>query len=155
MRPRLRRLMADFQKLQTLFASNPYIELVEHEGDPPEKYTFRFKLPGLELPANGKAPVVKEEHLVQILLPLEYPKRPPFCRMLSTVYHPNIDPAKICIGDHWSAGQSLAHLIARIGEMISFQSYNVKSPLNAEAAAWAAQNTEKLPLLHSDITIGL
>jgi hypothetical protein len=46
--------------------------------------------------------------------------------LITPVFHSNIDPQKICIGDHWSAGQSLAQLIARIGEMICYQSYNVK-----------------------------
>ena len=72
--------------------------------------------------------------------------------MLTPVYHPNIDPQKICIGDHWNAGQSLIELITRIGEMISYQSYNVKSPLNAKAAMWAEQNEASLPLEKVDLT---
>ena len=75
--------------------------------------------------------------------------------MNSPVFHPNIDPQKICIGDHWSAGQSLAQLVVRVAEMISYQSYNVKSPLNAKAAAWAEQNVEKLPLQTADFAANL
>ena len=75
--------------------------------------------------------------------------------MLTPVFHPNIDPQKICIGDHWSAGESLPRLIVRIGEMLCYQSYNVKSPLNAEAAAWAELNTESLPLQRVDLSAGL
>ena len=74
--------------------------------------------------------------------------------MLSPVFHPNIDTQKICIGDHWSAGQSLAQLIVRIGEMLCYQSYNVKSPLNAEAAAWAEQHLDSLPLQTTDVSAG-
>jgi len=58
-------------------------------------------------------------------------------------------------GDHSSAGESLADMIARIAEMICFQSYNVKSPLNARAAAWAEQNVARLPLHRGDLTVGL
>jgi ubiquitin-protein ligase len=72
--------------------------------------------------------------------------------MLTEVFHPNIDPQKICIGDHWSAGQTLDSLVVRIAEMICFQSYNTKSPLNAKAAAWAEQNPGKLPLLKADLS---
>ncbi len=86
---------------------------------------------------------------------MDYPRRPPFCRMITPVFHPNIDPQKICIGDHWSAGQSLAHLVVRIGEMLCYQSYNVQSPLNAKAAAWAEQNVASLPLERIDLTAGL
>lgn len=75
--------------------------------------------------------------------------------MITPVFHPNIDPQKICVGDHWSAGQSLAHLVVRIAEMICFQSYNVKSPLNARAAAWVERNMGRLPLHKGDLTAGL
>ena len=61
---------------------------------------------------------VGQTHRAEVFLPLDYPRQPPFCRMLTPVFHPNIDPAKICIGDHWSAGQSLAQLVCRIGEML-------------------------------------
>jgi len=66
--------------------------------------------------------------------------------MRSPVFHPNIDPTKICICDHWSSGQTLPSLFLQIAEMIAYQSYNTKSPLNAKAAAWAEQNFDKLPL---------
>ena len=66
--------------------------------------------------------------------------------MITPVFHPNIDPQKICIGDHWSAGQTLDDLVLRIAEMIAYQSYNTQSPLNALAAAWAAQNVAQLPV---------
>jgi endogenous inhibitor of DNA gyrase (YacG/DUF329 family) len=37
-------------------------------------------------------------------------------------------------------------MVARIGEMIAYQSYNTKSPLNGEAARWVEQNHQQLPL---------
>ncbi len=154
MRPRIRRLYADFEKVSQAFAEHPYINIESYEGDPPDHYLLRMNIPGLELP-KGEEVFLKNEHLVEVILPLEYPRRPPFCRMRSSVYHPNIDPGKICIGDHWSAGQSLAHLIIRIAEMITFQSYNTQSPLNAEAAAWAEQNQSELPLLQQDLGVTL
>jgi len=66
--------------------------------------------------------------------------------MLTPIFHPNIAPHAICIGDHWSAGAPLASIVARIGEMIAYQSYNTKSPLNGEAARWVDQNPDRLPL---------
>ena len=59
------------------------------------------------------------------------------------------------LGDHWSAGQSLAELIVRIGEMICYQSYNTKSPLNARAAAWVETHTGRLPLDGADLWAGI
>ncbi len=75
--------------------------------------------------------------------------------MTTPVFHPNIDPQKICIGDHWSAGQSLAQMVVHIGEMICYQSYNLKSPLNAKAAAWAELHLSSLPWQKADLSAGL
>jgi predicted Zn finger-like uncharacterized protein len=66
--------------------------------------------------------------------------------MLSPVFHPNIAPHAICVGDHWGAGESLESLIIRIGEMLAYQSYNAKSPLNGEAARWVEENKHRMPL---------
>src|SRR5262249_29167510 len=115
-------------------------------------YIFEFHVPAL---VPGEENEIGMLHRAEVFLPMDYPRRPPICRMITPVFHPNIDPQKICIGDHWSAGQSLAHLIVRIAEMLCYQSYNVKSPLNAKAAAWAELNVTKLPLFKHDLTIGL
>ncbi|MBN1673660.1 MAG: hypothetical protein JXR37_21615 [Kiritimatiellae bacterium] len=149
MNPRLRRLNADYQRVAALFREHPRIRLLAAEGTPPEKYTFELRAKGLVKEGDGPLRV-SMAHRTEVFLPIDYPRRPPFCRMTTPVFHPNIDPAKICIGDHWSAGQSLDQLLVRIAEMICYQSYNVQSPLNAEAAAWAEQNMANLPLEEFD-----
>jgi ubiquitin-protein ligase len=154
MQARLRRLNADYEKVQALFTTHPFIRLLKTEGSPPEKYTFALQVEGL-VPVNDDAFTPGGVHQAEIFLPLDYPRRPPFCRMTTPVFHPNIDPQKICIGDHWSAGQSLAQMVVRIAEMICYQSYNLKSPLNAKAAAWAELNLALLPLEKADLSIGL
>jgi ubiquitin-protein ligase len=152
MSPRLRRLQADYSSVWHAFNGNPVITLAGAEGDPPERYYIDFHLAGL-VPQGEEGFVPGTDHRAEIYLPMDYPRRPPICRMLTPVYHPNIDPQKICIGDHWSAGQTLPQLISRIAEMICYQSYNVKSPLNARAAAWAAQNLAMLPLEKRDFAV--
>jgi ubiquitin-protein ligase len=154
MQARLRRLNADFERVRALFSAHPFIKLIGAQGTPPDRYAFEFQITSL-VPREGDQVSYGSVHRAEIFLPLDYPRRPPFCRMLSPVFHPNIDPQKICIGDHWSAGQSLAHLIVRIGEMLCYQSYNVKSPLNAKAAAWAEENMARLPLQKIDLSAGL
>lgn len=146
----LRRLYADYKNVSAVFANHAYIKLMETKGDPPEKYIFEFLLNGLVEDGENNLTTVSA-HKAEVYLPLEYPRRPPFCRMLTPLFHPNIDPQKICIGDHWSAGQSLDQLIIRIGEMICFQSFNIKSPLNAKAAVWVEKNLTRLPLDKADI----
>jgi ubiquitin-protein ligase len=154
MNPRLRRLNADYERVTALFGEHPYIRLVRAEGSPPDKYTFEFHINSL-VAGEKDSLRVNRVHRAEVFLPIDYPRRPPFCRMTTPVFHPNIDPQKICIGDHWSAGQSLAQLIVRIAEMLCYQSYNVKSPLNAKAAAWAEQNISQLPLERVDLSAGL
>lgn len=154
MQARLRRLQADYEQVRSLFTTHPYVQLIHAEGTPPDKYTFAFKVEGL-VPQGADAFAPGSAHQAEVFLPLDYPRRPPFCRMITPVFHPNIDPQKICIGDHWSAGQSLAQMVVRIAEMICFQSYNLKSPLNAKAAAWAEQNLAALPLQKTDLSVGL
>jgi len=141
---RLRRLQADFLQVQEYVRRHPRVQLVQHDGDPPERYQLRYRI--LSLRQKDDELVEESDHLVEILLPRNYPRTPPQCRMLTPVFHPNIAPHAICIGDHWSAGEPLSSLVARIGEMLAYQSYNTKSPLNGEAARWTDENLDRLPL---------
>jgi predicted Zn finger-like uncharacterized protein len=141
---RLRRLAADYSKLQDYARRHPRVRLVHAEGDPPERYQIEYRIRSLRMVGGELQPVLS--HLVEVTLPRNYPRMPPQCRMLSPVFHPNIAPHAICVGDHWSAGEPLQSIITRIGEMLAYQSYNVKSPLNGEAARWVEVNKEKVPL---------
>lgn len=141
---RLRRLQSDYAQLSDFAKRHPRLQIIQAEGDPPERYQLEFRINSL----RQKDEELKEvqSHLVEILLPRNYPRTAPQCRMLTPIFHPNIAPHAICIGDHWSAGASLDSVVARIGEMIAYQSYNTKSPLNGEAARWVDQNLHLLPL---------
>ncbi len=141
---RLRRLQADFEKLSDYARRHPRLRLISFEGQPPELYQLEYQIVGLRQ-LDDQLQVVKN-HIVEIRLPRDYPRTPPQCRMLTPIFHPNIAPHAICIGDHWSAGEPLWSMVARIGEMIAYQSYNTKSPLNGEAARWVEQNMARLPL---------
>jgi predicted Zn finger-like uncharacterized protein len=141
---RLRRLTADNAKLQDYVRRHPRVRLIQKEGDPPERYQLEYRIKSLRM--VGTELQVVQSHIVEVALPLNYPRTPPQCRMLSPVFHPNIAPHAICVGDHWGAGESLESIVIRIGEMLAYQSYNVKSPLNGEAARWVEQNKHRIPL---------
>lgn len=147
-----KRLRADHAMVVGHFGTHPHIRVATTIGDPPERYQIEYRLRGLVMQENQV--VEKDLHLVEIYLTLSYPRQPPQCRMLTPVFHPNIAPHAVCIGDHWSAGESLAALIVRIGEMITYQSYNTKSPLNGEAARWAEEHLARLPVHEVDLSIG-
>lgn len=141
---RLRRLQADYENLLDYIRRHPRLRLIQTAGEPPEQYQVEYRIKSLRQVGDDLQPI--KSHLVEISLPRNYPRTPPQCRMLTPVFHPNIAPHAICVGDHWSAGEPLKSIVARIGEMLAYQSYNVKSPLNGEAARWVEQHLEELPL---------
>ena len=141
---RLRRLQADYEKLRDFVARHPRLQIIQAEGTPPERYQLEYRIRSLRQKDDELTEV--KSHMVEISLPRNYPKMPPQCRMLTPIFHPNIAPHAICIGDHWSPGEPLASIVARIGELIAYQSYNTKSPLNGEAARWTTENLDRLPL---------
>lgn len=148
--PRLRRLAAEAEQVRSAFQAFAPIRIVSTTGNPPETYVIEFRVNGLVRGPNG-VPTLKETHTAEIYLPKEYPRQGPHCRMLSPIFHPNIEPATICIGDHWTAGERLVDLICRIAELIAFQAHNIKSPLDGEAAMWADQNQGRLPIDRRDL----
>src|SRR5439155_21271050 len=136
----LRRLQSDYESMRLLVRAKPDITVESVSGDPPSTYRLRLKVRSLR-EHDGNLEYV-DNHRVEIRLPLGYPRNAPVCRMLTPVFHPNIAPHVICIGDHWSAGESLDALVVRICEMLAYQSYNVKSPLNGEAAQWVQEDVD-------------
>ena len=143
--PRLRRLRADHQLIHDMFTGHPYITVEAVQGNPPEKYLVTYRVRGLRWDSRRSCPVEQGLHSTEIYLGADYPREKPKCVMRSDVFHPNFG-SYICIGDHWAAGETLADVIVKIGHMIQYQDYNVKSPLNALAAAWTAQNEHLLPV---------
>ncbi len=154
MSPRQRRLISDFKKMKEEFSSHPYISF-EYNSDelPPERYYVSFKnLKGLRLKENGaggkKELEIIKDHKIEIYLHADYPRLKPVSYILSGIFHPNFrlaSPNDICIGDYWASGETLVDIIYQIGEMITYQSYNVTSPLNGIAAKWAKENKAMLP----------
>ena len=142
---RQRRLGADAEQMAAAFRDFPLIRVVSTKGEPPEVYQIEYQVRGLERSKKNQ-PVRREKHLVEIQLTSEYPRISPKCKMLTPIFHPNIDPATICVGDHWAAGERLVDLVTRIGEMIGYQAYNIKSPLDGEAAMWADLHQAELPI---------
>ncbi len=149
---RTRRLIADQQAVMDAFVNTPLIRVVAHTGDPAEVYRVQYQVRGLRLNRDNE-PVQCALHEVEIKMVKDYPRLPPQCRMLTPIFHPNIDESAICIGDHWTAGEDLSLLIIRIGEMIAYQAYNIKSPLNAQAAMWSDLNIKRLPIDSRNVAV--
>ncbi len=150
---RLRRLKADHEAVRRLVQLHPRIEIEGVFGSPPERYRLRLKVKSLR--EHGTAIETADEHRLEITMPRGYPRDAPLFRMLTPVFHPNIAPHAVCVGDDWTAGEPLDNLIQRVGEILGFQSYNTKSPLNGRAAQWVEENRAQLPIDASEFFIDL
>ena len=140
---RLRRLQADYEALRRLAHRHPRISIEGVSGNPPDRYRLILKVKSLR--ERGEEVVPADEHRLEITMPSGYPRDAPMFRLLTPVFHPNIAPHAVCIGDHWTAGESLDLLVQRVGEILAFQSYNTKSPLNGRAAQWVDQHRDRIP----------
>jgi hypothetical protein len=141
---RLRRLKADHDAVRRLVHLHPKIEIEGVFGNPPERYRLKLKVKSLR--EKGEVVETATEHRLEVTMPHGYPRDAPVFRMLTPVFHPNIAPHTVCIGDHWTASESIDHLIQRVGEILAFQSYNTQSPLNGRAAQWVDQHRDRLPI---------
>jgi hypothetical protein len=150
---RLRRLQSDYEAVRRLVHLHPRIAIEGVFGQPPERYRLLLRVSSLREHGDVVAPA--DEHRLEIVLPRGYPRDAPMFRMLTPVFHPNIAPHAVCIGDHWAAGEPLDLLIQRVAEMLAYQSYNVKSPLNGRAAQWVESNRDRLPLDREDLFVDL
>lgn len=144
----LRRLHADWMKVDQLISGNPLIS-VETQGMPPTLYRVTFWCRGLAWPKGAPAPCVTARHQAEIYLHNEYPRRPPRILWLTDIFHPNILPPErnggVCIGA-WTPAESLDQLIVRLGEMVQYKQYGLKDPLDPVAARWAAAHAQRFPV---------
>ena len=164
MKPRIRRLKADYEKMISEFTGHRYIsfESFNDNSEYPDKYIVSFNgIESISLTADSDKENKKvkriSKHKAEIYLHSDYPRIKPQCFLLTEIFHPNIrnsSPNDICIGDHWSSGEALVDIIYQIGEMLMFQNYNIKSPLNGIAAKWAKENEVIFPVDSTNIRSG-
>ena len=127
------------QQITQTFADDPRVTVVPVNGNPPEKYEVTYNVEGLQKTDEGDVEKVSS-HTIAISIPFGYPHFPPSCKPKSPIFHPDFDPAAICIGDFWEKNRSISDLISHIGEMISGAHYSTTNAFNEEAAQWYAEN---------------
>ncbi len=145
---RHRRLQSDYRSVIENFKEHPYINVKVLDGDPPEKYQIYYNIRGIKLEKGENIPSVITEHIVEIYLHSDYPRKPPQCTIHTPIFHPNISPSRICIADedNWAPDEDLSTLIFRIGRIIQYQDYNLENPRNETAANWVRRNNYIFPI---------
>jgi hypothetical protein len=148
-------LKADHDALRRLAHLHPKIEIEGVFGNPPERYRLKLKVKSLRERDGGEALETVAEHRLEVTMPKGYPRDAPLFRMLTPVFHPNIAPHAVCVGDDWTAGEPLDLLIQRVGEILAYQSYNIKSPLNGRAAQWVDEHQDRIPIDREEFFVDL
>ncbi len=135
------------RQLREHFASHPVISLRPTKGQPPDHYEITYTTTGMSKADGGKI-VESIDHVVELAIPFGFPHFPPSCKPKSDIFHPDFDPAAICLGDFWEQEQSLPNLITHIGQMINGEIYSTSNAFNEEAAEWYLDHAVKFPLAH-------
>ncbi len=133
------------KQLQEHFLSHPVISVIPTKGDPPEQYKIVYTLHGLCKTGEGKI-VESVNPQVELAIPFGFPHFPPSCKPKCDIFHPDFDPAAICLGDFWRQDRSLSDLIIHIGQMINGEFYSTSNAFNEEAAAWYLDHSTRFPL---------
>jgi ubiquitin-protein ligase/tetratricopeptide (TPR) repeat protein len=141
-----------YNEIQERFSLSPYVKIISTEGDPPSSYHIEYRIKGLTKNAAEQV-VESSSHRVEITLPFGYPHFPPNCKPLTSIFHPDIDPDVIRIGDFWDGSHSLVDLIVHIGNLITFQKYSTEDVFNQEALEWTTAHNDNIPLEKIDFTI--
>ncbi len=111
------------------------------DGDPPETYEVLINAPGLARADDGSLKT-RHIHRCRVYLHADYPRRPPVITWMTPIVHPNILPPSrnggVCLGS-WSASESLADVVRRLIDLVSYRAFNISDALDRETAAWVEE----------------
>ena len=134
-----------YAQIQDIFSGHPHIEVRPTRGNPPDQYEVRYSISGLQ--KNEADQVVETDDLaIEIAIPFGFPHFPPSCKPKSPIFHPDFDPAAICLGDFWEASPSLPELIIHLGKMLNGETYSDENAFDEDAADWYRSNPDRFPL---------
>jgi hypothetical protein len=152
--PRIRRLRSDLRAIERLKDESSILDFSTNRpagGGPPDYYVFRFDGRGFFRPEGSREVQMRDFHEMTIQLGAAYPRMMPELAWRTPIFHPNISASGVvCLGGygtHWVPSVNLDELCHMLWDMIRYQNFDVESPYNREAAAWAKTQTRfRLPI---------
>src|ERR1044072_127604 len=138
--PRDRRLGFELERMKKVVLENPSISFIAQGGQPVE-YGVILRCRGIEA-IDGDKKIYRDEHRLIIKLGPEFPLDAPLIYWETPLFHPNVVPPAVCMGDHWYPGGSVAELCLALCEMVQYRSFNIYDPLNRDAAQWIEKRIE-------------
>jgi len=151
----MRRLGRESEQLRDDFTGHEYIRVQPVGAEPAEHYTIEYWVRGVTIAPGSTQPEYADYHRVGVTLPNDYPRVKPLFVTQTPVFHPNFGSRlgdEICIADYWAPSQTLSDIVIKVGEMLQYRDYNLKSPLNAQAARWADENSNRFPVGDKAVT---
>ena len=133
------------QQLGEYFLSHSAISIKPIKGDPPEQYEITYKIDGYSKPGKSE-PSLTTNHRIELTIPFGFPHFPPSCKPKSDIYHPDFDPAAICLGDFWQQNSQIPDLIIFIGKLINGENYSLTNAFNEDAATWYQRHSDAFPI---------
>jgi len=133
-----------FTQIKEHFTSHPVISIAPPESDSSDQYEIAYSLPGLCKDSDGQI-VEATDHRIELTIPFGFPHFPPSCKPKSNIFHPDFDPAAICLGEFWEQSRTIPELIIYIGKMINGEMYSTSNAFNEEAASWYNEHSSTFP----------
>lgn len=125
--PRTIRLEKEARELSELRAQSTILSFQAH-GDPPERYEMEFH-GGCLVPVGTKAQLGDFQKF-EIVLGVEFPRRPPEVHWQTPILHPNISGGSVCMGNfaaNWTPNFHLADVVEVLWDMVRLAVFNVHS----------------------------
>jgi ubiquitin-protein ligase len=95
--PRDRRLRLEYERMKQMVESNSSISFLA-DGMRPIEYRITLHCRGVEFVQDGEI-VYRDEHNVLVRLTPEFPLEAPSVLWVTPLYHPNVLPPAVCLGD--------------------------------------------------------
>ena len=145
-------LNRQYEEGTRLAAASDRLHLFPIGPTPTERYVVIFTCAGLVKSLRDGAIVEACRFEVGIWFPSDYLRRASMPQVLywlgpSNVFHPNIHgpQSAVCVG-RLIPGTPLVDIVYQVYEMITWQKARLDHALNGEAAAWARNNRQLLPV---------
>ncbi len=130
--------------MQRAFAYHPFITILPLSGEPPEQYEIAYRVRTLAMGEDQTLRYIKRAS-VHLWLGPDFPDAAPLARPMAELFHPNIAPQAIRIGDDWSARRTLTDLVSVLGQLLAYQRYDSELAENPAAVEWIIAHPSHVP----------
>lgn len=134
-----------YRQLRTFIDSQQAVSIKPMKGDPPEQYEVTYNISGFSKPGKGE-PYLTTGHKIEMTIPFGFPHFPPSCKPKSDIFHPDFDPAAICLGEFWHQHRQIPDLIVFIGRLINGESFSTINAFNEQASSWYQEHSDSFPI---------